>query len=221
MAQQTSWLGRCQFAIFLHMMAILRSAGGAYVPAQLLRRLGAHCRELEVDVMMLVQRYLYFCCALRNVAAEAWQGSAYCVFLPRTQGARSWWAAMQTCLQECDLWAHFVDEYLLWPAPDPGGEDFPSFSAALRAASKRAQMSEVSEPAPVPDLHFLVHHETPCSRPRKCLCALACWRLSDPRPGRQRDRGAATTAAMRTSRRRIWCKRRTRMCASPLPCLRA
>ena len=53
--------------------------------------------------MMLAQRYLYFCCALRNVAAEAWQGSAYCVFLPRTQGARSWWAAMQTCLQECDL----------------------------------------------------------------------------------------------------------------------
>ena len=154
---QTSWLGRCQFAIFLHMMAILRSAGGAYVPAQLLSRLGAHCRELEVDVMMQVQRYLYFCCALRNVAAEVWQGSAYCVFLPRTQGARSWWAAMQTCLQECDLWAYFVDEYLLWPAPDPGGEDFPSFGAALRAASKRAQMSEVSEPAPVPDLHFLVH----------------------------------------------------------------
>ena len=175
-AQQTSWLGRCQFAIFLHMMAILRSAGGAYVPAQLLRRLGAHCRELEVDVMMLVQRYLYFCCALRNVAAEAWQGSAYCVFLPRTQGARSWWAAMQTCLQECDLWAHFVDEYLLWPAPDPGGEDFPSFSAALRAASKRAQMSEVSEPAPVPDLRFLVHHDTLLSAEE----VLACPRVLAP-----------------------------------------
>ena len=175
-AQQTSWLGRCQFAIFLHMMAILRSAGGAYVPAQLLRRLGAHCRELEVDVMMLVQRYLYFCCALRNVAAEAWQGSAYCVFLPRTQGARSWWAAMQTCLQECDLWAYFVDEYLLWPAPDPGGEDFPSFGAALRAASKRAQMSEVSEPAPVPDLHFLVHHDTLLSAEE----VLACPRVLAP-----------------------------------------
>ena len=174
--QQTSWLGRCQFAIFLHMMAILRSAGGACVPAQLLSRLGAHCRELEVDVMMQVQRYLYFCCALRNVAAEAWQGSAYCVFLPRTQGARSWWAAMQTCLQECDLWAYFVDEYLLWPAPDPGGEDFPSFGAALRAASKRAQMSEVSEPAPVPDLHFLVRHNTLLSAEE----VLACPRVLAP-----------------------------------------
>ena len=149
--KQQSTVCQCQILLFLHMLHILCGAGEFSVSARFLAWIGNPCRMLRLDLMILVQRYLHFCCRLSHESADSWTGAAFCVFLPRSQPAREWWGPMRAALQSADMWGFFVDEYLL-----PKGEedaDANGFKAkdVLRSAELRMQQSEVMEAWPMPD----------------------------------------------------------------------
>ncbi|CAJ1458902.1 unnamed protein product, partial [Effrenium voratum] len=159
-------LRQCEVLLFLHMLHILLRTGKCSVSGHFLRLIGGPCRVLRLDLMLLTQRYLHFCCKLGRGSKHAWNGSGFCALLERSAAARAWWEPLQDTLQGAELRGAARYE-----------------ANMLRAAGLRFQQSEVSEPWPVPDVHFLVKHNTLVSAED----ALPCPRVLQPPTAAQHD----------------------------------